>query len=205
MGEMEDYYWQLSYYAHLFIMSHPNVQTEELMCKLVFFFMDWNRKDAAIHKEKYPPGVCTTVTFKPATKEKTIAHMRQRIEKHSAILEKPEPGWPDAHPCKVWQRVKGYKVYATSNLQRAVKGGVFEGKDPVQCLTDAMTFMKTKVGPGHTLRKITTDRVRCRSYCPWNTFCTTYQRWLNENGQTPQPTYSYRVETENDPAQPGLI
>ncbi len=200
--DFENFYWQLSIYAFLFASTSftaPSYCHEKMLCKVVMFFMDWNKKEAAIHKDRYPPSVCTTLTFQPAPKATLEAFLLGRISSHLTLQNRPEPEWPDADPTKVWQRIQGYRVYKKENLDRAVNGGAFLLDSPQEALEQATAFLREK-GSGHVLRKCVSDRVRCRAWCPWSDMCSPYQTWLAAHAETddakPKATYIESVPNE---------
>ncbi len=183
-GEWSKVYWQLNYY-HYMLAHDPEVKAlfspnKQTVLRVVILFKDWNKRDADIHKDKYPPQRGVTVFFKPLPLPEVKKHLKARLNAHRALESVPEPEWPDAPADKVWQKCTAIKVYKKDNPKKAINGGVFSlsnyNGDFDKANAQAYLLMKSKGEHDFFTKEVWTERKRCERYCPVSEFCTTYRK-----------------------------
>lgn len=196
--DFTDVYWQMQIYRYMYTQTLRRT-LPNMWVRCIMFFKDRNRRDASIKSPAiYPPSRGIQLNFPVLDDHKVEKYLHSRLNKHLNIRGLDEPDWPDADPHHTWQKIVAYKILKKGG-KRAVKGGVFNVSDydgnAQKAQAEAIIFAKRK-GSDHTVHIHRTVPKRCQRYCPVNEYCSSWQRYKQNNNI--KETKKYKVKGTNN-------
>lgn len=180
--------WEAQANINLWLMSQQETKLEVKEVRYIAFLKDWTDRDTG--REGYPQTPVVVVPLQIWPEAKTREYIERRVRLHMNFQHLPDNDIPVCTPEERWESQGRWKV-KQKDAKRAIvsfPNEEFPEAKEAEMRAREKAFEqnnKPKSKGGYEAIHSPGEPTRCLRFCPANTFCDFYQKYIKENPQNP--------------------